>query len=86
MEKNDYSTASDRSRARKFGVGMPYTAIRSIKHQNNPENVPWNKDVLYLTSSQCKGFYTWLSSPQTLHATRRNDKAVAVIEPTPHIT
>lgn len=86
MEKNDCSTAADRSRARKFGVGMPNTTIRSIKQQNTPENIQWNNDVLYLTSSPCKGFYTWLSSPQTLHPTRKKDKTVAVIAPTPHIT
>lgn len=85
MAKNDYSTAADRSRARKFGVGMSHMSIRSIKQQNEAQNVTWNKDVLYLTSSPCKGFYTWISSPRTLHPTRKKDKSVAVIAPTPQI-
>lgn len=85
MAKNEFSTAADRSRARKFGVGMSHTSIRSIKQQNDAQSVQWNKDVLYLTSSPCKGFYTWLSSPQTVHPTRKKDKTVAVIAPTPHI-
>lgn len=85
MAKNEMSTAADRSRARKFGVGMPQSSIRSFKQQNDAQNIQWNKDVLYLTSSPLKGFYTWLSSPQTLHPTRKIEKTVAVIAPTSHI-
>lgn len=73
-----------KSRAYFAGMDSINFVEQPPKQYTNPRTVPTLTKEIHNTSQQSqKGFYTWLSSPKTMHVNHKMNN-IAVIAPTQH--